>query len=324
MITGPQARELGLKIVLETPGGIGPTEIGKKILVLHPDMVNNKGRPSGTIRGAVWDLDRKFPALVKKSANGFAPIEGASLPEEISCRNPKTAGATSAVSAKPSRTNAGSAGTSSVTTAATAPTQPSSDASGASRANRTTVIDHSAPPRNLRDREKAAEDAVAQAHGNISELESLLSKATLELQSERRVRREAGANIEPGSAHQGVPDRIGVISEAQDTSILVDIRQAVLAGSEEGTLDAVRRVVDDLARVKTQLALTGIRDDAKRLKAARKAAGVLQRTLGNKLGYTGRSVIDLIERGMVPLSKHPKVLSWVQKVEAKYADPVRH
>lgn len=264
MITGPQARELGLKIVFENPAGIGPTAIGQKILALHPTMHDEKGRPNGTIRGAVWDLDRRFPAQVRKTADGFAPIDGAApaLPER--------------------------------------PAADSAPRASAKRARR--------PSASLVPQIAATKDMV------IGALDDRIANLRRELDEQRQRAARLQAELDKGE-----PERIGVIAEA-DVGALVDIRLAVLAGSDESTVDAVRRVVDDLAKARAKLALTGIKDDAARLKAARKLAGVTQIVLGRKLGFAGRHTIDLIERGMTTLAKHEKVLRWVEKIEAKHTN----
>lgn len=295
MITGPQARELGRKIVFENPTGIGPTAIGLKILAMHPDMADANGKPNGTIRGGVWDLDKRFPGIIAKTDAGFVPIA-----DRIIVPTPK-AGDLSPDATAPD---------------AAAPIAPSRKKNGSAKS--ATTRDQKEPRgdraipvseeqwNSAQSKIAALEDAVSQAHAEIENRNAQIARLTSEI----------------SDAKQQIASPVGVLAEAQNASVLVDIRQAVLAGSDESTLEAVQRVVNDLATTRTKLALTGISDDAKRLKAARKAAGVTQLVLGPKLGYTNRSVIDLIERGMVALNKHPRVLDWVQKIEAKHANSV--
>lgn len=336
MITGRQARDIGRKIVFENPSGIGPTAIGLKILALHQDMAAANGKPNGTIRGAVYDLDKHFPDIVKTGA-GFAPKYGGAVatPDDEAverrlidtCLPPPSA----PMPEPPPRRASKNIGR------AKAPIALASDLAGdAVAATRSKIA--------------ALEDAVSQAHAEIEnrdaqilDLKGALSKKDAELSTIETYNQRLEADnrayqlsmmgeLEPDLVtpvkvqeiitrlqREARADRIGVIAEAQNAAVLVDIRQAVLAGSEEGTLEAVIRVVDELGKVRTQLALTGIKDDGKRLKAARKLAGVDQKTLGAKLGYKGRHTIDDIERGKYPLAKHPKVLKWVQKIESKHA-----
>lgn len=76
-ISGAEVRDIAREIIARTPGGIGPSALALEVLRMHPDMKDSAGKPSGTIRGAVWDLDRKFPGEIAKGPDGFMPGKGA-------------------------------------------------------------------------------------------------------------------------------------------------------------------------------------------------------------------------------------------------------
>lgn len=82
-LTGADARARGREIVLAHPEGIGLSAINAAILAEHPDMVAADGKPNGTIRGATWDLERRFPGEITKGANGLAPSLLSMPPKEI-------------------------------------------------------------------------------------------------------------------------------------------------------------------------------------------------------------------------------------------------
>lgn len=77
MITGPQVRERARQIVLTHPAGIRVADINAAILRENPEMheTGDKTKPSGTIRGATWQLHTLFPTEIQKLPDGagFAP-----------------------------------------------------------------------------------------------------------------------------------------------------------------------------------------------------------------------------------------------------------
>ena len=84
LLTGEQARERGRQIVLANPAGIRIADISGQILRENPDMheAGDTSKPSGTIRGATWDLDKKFPGEIAKTEDRrFVPIRAKGKPE---------------------------------------------------------------------------------------------------------------------------------------------------------------------------------------------------------------------------------------------------
>jgi Restriction endonuclease len=84
LLTGEQARERGRQIVLANPAGIRIADISGQILRENPDMheAGDTSKPSGTIRGATWDLDKKFPGEITKTEDRrFVPIRAKGKPE---------------------------------------------------------------------------------------------------------------------------------------------------------------------------------------------------------------------------------------------------
>lgn len=72
-LTGQAARDLGRKIVLDNPQGIKYSEVVAAIEKKHP------GTPHGTVTGAVWNLDARFPSEISKAAKGlFVPVASGS------------------------------------------------------------------------------------------------------------------------------------------------------------------------------------------------------------------------------------------------------
>src|SRR6185436_883266 len=77
MLSGAEAREMGRKIVAAHPEGISIADINAAIAKRHPEMVGDGGKVSGTIRGATWELDKRFPGeIVKLADRRLAPKAG--------------------------------------------------------------------------------------------------------------------------------------------------------------------------------------------------------------------------------------------------------
>lgn len=77
-----QVRELGAAIALRHPKGIGGTAIALEIVAAHPEMKAD-GKPNGTVRGGVWNLDAHFPDKIAKIAGKFVPkVNDATAEEE--------------------------------------------------------------------------------------------------------------------------------------------------------------------------------------------------------------------------------------------------
>lgn len=68
-----EVRELGAAIALRHPEGIGGTAIAREIIAVHPEMKTDDGKPNGTVRGGVWNLEVHFPDKITKIAGRFAP-----------------------------------------------------------------------------------------------------------------------------------------------------------------------------------------------------------------------------------------------------------
>ncbi|GIV04124.1 MAG: hypothetical protein KatS3mg015_2954 [Fimbriimonadales bacterium] len=86
-LTVQQARELGRQIVLECETGIRYSDLVRRISEAHPET------PKNTIKGAVWDLDTRFPDAIHKPSRGlFLPIkhgEEATPPVKPSVKLPR-------------------------------------------------------------------------------------------------------------------------------------------------------------------------------------------------------------------------------------------
>lgn len=72
-VSGSEIRDVARKIIARSPKGIRGSALNAELLRRFPDMTDAQGKPSGTIRGATWDLDRRFPSEIVKGPNGFAP-----------------------------------------------------------------------------------------------------------------------------------------------------------------------------------------------------------------------------------------------------------
>ena len=78
-LTGDQIRELALKIIGDSPGGIHYGGLVKAIAADHPET------PTNTIHGSVWDLATRCPEKVVKPSRGlFKPANADSGVEEKS------------------------------------------------------------------------------------------------------------------------------------------------------------------------------------------------------------------------------------------------
>lgn len=64
-LNGAQIKELALKEIAKHPEGIGPSGLLKIIQPRHPETAD------GTIRGAVWKLNKDFPEIVGKDERGY-------------------------------------------------------------------------------------------------------------------------------------------------------------------------------------------------------------------------------------------------------------
>jgi hypothetical protein len=72
-LTVKQTQDMACKIVAANPGGIRLKALLDAILSTSPET------PKNTIRGAIWDLEQKFPAKVTKPERGlyvpFSPTD---------------------------------------------------------------------------------------------------------------------------------------------------------------------------------------------------------------------------------------------------------
>ncbi len=271
MISGAQIRARGRQIVLDHPEEIGSSAIVAMIAGENPDM------PSGFIRGAVWDLNVRYPNEIEKTSSGaFRKVRARAVISSVTVSN----GSERTVF-HPEAMPEVRAGEPLIMTLAPPCISPAELIEGADREARI-----------QRERADKAETVVKDLRLRISALEDA---AAIYADSAIGVVQEERSGV--------LMDIRSLVGAADGEESLAAVQRIVSELERAHSLVSEARAVHDGS-------------DSQRLRTARVRAGLTQPELGKSLGYKGRHAIDYIERGIGSFSGSERIGSWVKKIEA--------